>query len=65
MGIINITLIGEGYVLKVDRKLVSKPDGSGFEYHGLEVSAVKCTTSSNTKQTPRGQDGFDDCPIGE
>lgn len=65
MGIININLHGEGYKLKVDRKLVSKPDGSGLEDHGLEVSAVKCTTGSNTKQTPRRQDGLDDCPIGE
>lgn len=61
---INITLHGEGYELKVERKLVSKPDGSGFEDHGLEVSAVKCASSSNAKNASRGQDSINDCPIG-
>lgn len=63
MGIIDITLHSEGYELKVKRKLVSKPDGSGFEDHGLEVSAFKCTSSSNAKNASRRQDSFDDCPI--
>lgn len=65
MGIINITLHSEGYELKVKRKLVSKPDGSGFEYHGLEVSAFECSSSSNAKNTSRRQDSLDDCPIME
>lgn len=65
MGIINITLHGEGYELKAKRKLARKPDGAGFEDHGLEVSAVKCTSSSNAKNASRRQDSLDDCPIME
>lgn len=65
MGIINITLHGEGYELKVDRKLVSKSDGAGFEDNGLEVRAVKCTSSGNAKNASRRQDSLDDRPISE
>lgn len=65
MGYINITCNSEGYELIVKRKLVNKPDGTGFEDDGLEVTVVKCTTSSNTKQASRGQNSIDDCPIGE
>jgi hypothetical protein len=65
MGIINIHLHGEGYELRSKTLLVSKPDGSVSEDIYVEVCPIECATSSNTKDTSRGQDSLDDRPIGK
>lgn len=66
MGAMSITInVSEGYELREEKKLVSKPDGAISEDIHLYVCAIESATSSDVDQDPGRQNSFDDCPIGE
>jgi len=63
MGIINITLHGEGYELRSKTRLVNNPDGTTSENIDVEVCPIKSATGGDAEDTSRRQNCFDDCPV--